>query len=122
MNISEFAHLAMHRMGGQVSQSQLMFETSLREDTDKDHLRREKGWNCIPKKDRHEEARVIRTRSIKKKNIFNEDTEIAMDSSTNYPKFTEKIIKVKNYNQFRHMLRGEVCLPSIGWQTNLRAY
>ncbi len=29
---------------------------------------------------------------------------------------------MRNINQFRHMIKGKVNLPSISWQANLRSY
>lgn len=46
----------------------------------------------------------------------------AVDGLTKYPKFTEKIIKDKNTNLYRHMIKGKINLPSISWQVNLRSY
>ena len=123
MNISTYEHLAVHRLGTRAPSSLIEFETSLRKDEkSKKILELEKNWSSIPKKDRQEEPKFIKTKSLRKKEVQTEDLEKASDGYSKYPRFTEKVIKVRNYNQFRHMLKGEVNPPSIGWQTNLRSY
>ena len=113
VNISAVEHLAMHRIGVKPGRSLLQFETSLRKNSkekkkekvsiEKD---RQKNWYSLPRKDRHEESRFIKTKSIRKKFLNEEDFETGADLSFNYPKFNEKIIRIRNCNHFRHMLKG----------------
>ena len=65
---------------------------------------------------------IIKSKSLKKKYLEDGDQEDATDGLHRYPKFTEKIVATKNYQQIKHMVKGKVHLPSIGWQTGLRNY
>ena len=122
--MSDVAHLALHRPGAPASAGQLIFETTLRKGgKSKEFLSLEKGWNTIPNKDRHEQPQFIKTKFLKKKMIEPSELDTSFDGRQHYPRFTEKIIKNRNVNQFRHMIKsGNINLPSIGWQVNLRAY
>jgi hypothetical protein len=65
---------------------------------------------------------ILKSKSLKKKYIEGDDIEDLTDGVNRYPKYTEKIVATKNYQQFKHMVKGKVHLPSIGWQTGLRNY
>lgn len=54
VNISEFEHLALHRVGNHPSTGQLKFETTLRTNNESKNLyEKEKKWCTIPKRDRN---------------------------------------------------------------------
>lgn len=123
VNISQFEHLALHRIGPTPSCQQLQFETSLRTHKKQNSLlERQKKWSSIPKIERHEDPMFIKSKSLKKKVLQPQELDKALDGMHNYPKFSQKIVKAKNCNQYRHMIKGKVNLPSISWQVNLRSY
>lgn len=89
VNISEFEHLALHRVGPHPSTGQLKFETTLRLDSKEKSLHdKERKWCTIPKRDRHEDPLLIKSKSLKKKIVQPEEMEAAVDGLTKYPKFT----------------------------------
>ena len=75
----------------------------------------------MPKKEKHEAPKIIKKESLRKSLLNQEDFDDAQDFKANN-KFTEKIIKTRNFNTIKHMIKKNVNLPSIAWQANLRAY
>ena len=121
-NISQFEHLTIHRKGNFGSSGLLKFETTLRYDGSSKELKtKEKKWCSLPKKDRHELPTFIKSQSLRKSLLNPEDFEGSSVAKEN-GKFTEKIIKQRNMNGIKHMMKQNVNLPSIAWQANLRSW
>ena len=82
----------------------------------------------IPLKDKLDHPKLLNSRSLKKKTINpEEDLLTALDGQQNYPVYSERIVRERNFNNLRDMItrptnRTKVNLPSLGWQTNLRFY
>jgi hypothetical protein len=82
----------------------------------------------LPVKDKLDYPKLLNSKSLKKKTINpEEDLITALDGNHNYPAYTDRIVREKNYNNLRDMIirptnRSKVNLPSLGWQTNLRFY
>lgn len=62
----------------------------------------------------------------KTKNLTKDDYETTEDGRQNYPEYSEKILKTKNYALLKNFTqvkgRGQVTLPGLAWQIGLRNY
>ena len=81
----------------------------------------------VPIKDKHDYPMLLNSQSLKKKTINPEQDLIsAFDGQHQYPAYTDRIVRERNYNNIREQLknppRSKIHLPSLGWQTNLRLY